>query len=81
MINGMKGNLKSANIPQPKFSMPSCSSIFSVRWINSWEVECFCRKSNCRSYMRFLDSRNSYRRLYIILSRILAILGSNDIGQ
>ena len=30
--------------------------------------------------MRFLDSRNLYRQLYIILSRILSALESKDIG-
>ena len=39
------------------------------------------RKPNCRSYMRFLDSRNSHKRLYITLSRILSILESKDIGR
>ena len=72
---------KSTNIPQLKFPLCSCSRILSVRWINAWEVQSFCRKPKCRSCMRFLISRNSCKGLYIVLSRILSMLESKVIGQ
>ena len=63
-----------------QYSLFRCSRILPGRGINPLEAECFCCRPNYKSCMGFLDSGISNRRLYIIHSRLLSILESNDIG-
>ena len=65
---------------QAKFPLSSCSLILSVKWIKAWDVEYFCLKPNCKSYITLFNSKKLYNRLHISLSSALSIFDGKDIG-
>lgn len=56
----------------------SCFLVLSLWYIKAYDVEYFCWKPNCKSWIAI--SRKLYRQIYISYSSIFSILYSKDIG-